>query len=73
MSNRKTTVLVGAGRQTVVPLSGPPGPPKPVDLKAILAWVKNLPNTTAATGTNSSSPTDILTQLSTGSIVNAVA
>ena len=49
VSNRKATVLVGAGRQTVVPRRGPPGPPQPVDLKAILSWVKNLPNTTAAT------------------------
>ncbi len=49
VTNRKSTVLVGAGRQTVVPRNGPPGPPQQADLSAILAWIKNVPNTTAAT------------------------
>ncbi len=49
VSNRKSTVLIGAGRQTVVPRNGPPGPPKPANLSAILSWIKKLPNTTAAT------------------------
>ena len=49
VSNRKSTVLVGAGRQSVVPSNGPPSAPQPVNLSAILSWIKNLPNTTAAT------------------------
>ena len=43
------SVLVGAGQQSTIAGAAPPSTPKAIDLSKLLAWVKNLPNTTTAT------------------------
>lgn len=49
VTNAKKATLVGAGQQTTVVGAHPPAKPKNVDVRAVVIWVKPLPNVDTAT------------------------
>jgi hypothetical protein len=76
VTNQRFSRVVSAGQQSTVVASQPPSAPKNVDVRKIVAWVRTLPNTTAAVGpglvgantpaaTTTATPTEIATEAPT--------